>query len=126
MAADHLSMRHVITNLIATPTSNVAEIATLDLRSEAWQEARDEILPAVLHADAVLLAYGIRVPSGPNREPWQRQVEWLLSEAIPLSTPCWMVGEGPTHPSRWQRVTTRVAAGVPMQDVLPSVLNRTR
>jgi hypothetical protein len=124
LAAATLGMDYSIANLVMIPTSSMVDLRYEASTSHIWALSRTVILQQVASADAVLLAYGSSSPKGEAGLMWREQIRWLLRVAIPSSTPCWRVGERATHPSRWQRVTTKLSPGGSVESVLRSVLVR--
>lgn len=119
MAADILGFNKMpIANLFALPSRATGEIAVLGADEHGWLMARELLESSLKIADGILLAYGCSAPLGIARLHFRRQVEWLhgLLEENPL--PSWHVGNGPRHPSRWQRWTHRAHPGVPFADAL--------
>ena len=97
----------VVENLFALASSDVTEISKLGAVSDGWLRAQKALKAHLLACDVVLLAYGVSAPSGPARDHHSQQVGWLGDRLTQASLPTFMVGDGPRHPSRWQRWTAR-------------------
>lgn len=69
-------------------------------------------------ATHILLGYGTTEPTGPARLHHREQVAWLRRAIGERGLPIYQVGNGPRHPSRWQRWTFRTYPGVPFADAL--------
>lgn len=102
-----------IGNLFATASTDVTAISALGDVPDGWLEAREQLAPAIASCDAVLLAYGVNEPTGPARAYRREQLRWLTDNLIENSRPVFQLGDGPRHPSRWQRWTARHHAGLP-------------
>jgi hypothetical protein len=96
-----------IVNVFPLPSRRSTGISVLGTESTPWHAARREILPAVASADGALMAYGVGSPTGPAREHFRDQITWLESVVARAELPAWQMGDGPRHPSRWQRWTHR-------------------
>ena len=105
---------------LACTSASIANIfdaqlgSTGDLREstdfDAWQRARTGILRelSVSNPSDVLLAYGVQPPSGEHRRYFHDQVRWLESVLADTVLRVWTVGNRAYHPSRWQRLTSRL------------------
>lgn len=125
LAADLLGLARVeVANLFAGASHATREIGLLGAKDAGWLEARPQLCDALSHADAVLLAYGMAAPSGPAREHFRTQVDWLHARLSELALPVWWVGGAPRHPSRWQRWTHREHADLPFEVALGDSLSR--
>jgi hypothetical protein len=107
---------HQIVNLFARPSHATGELAALGVDESGWAEARPRITSELLGAGGVLLGYGSTAPAGPARRQFQAQVDWLMGCLSELKLPVWQFGDGPRHPSRWQRWTWRAHPGIPFED----------
>ena len=75
---------------------------------ESWMQSREPIVSTINESDAVLCAWGLSRPSGPALGHFRLQVRWVgevLAARGIESAYCF--GDGPRHPSRWQRYTSR-------------------
>lgn len=125
LAADLLRFDEVeVVNLFFVPSYRTGAISTLGAAEEQWIEARPEIDRALGKASGVLRAYGTTAPVGAARGHFRRQVEWLDHRLAVEALPAWQVGDGPRHPSRWQRWTSRAHPEVPFADAVRSSLIR--
>lgn len=96
-----------IVNLFSLPSRATGAIAELGMTDAGWLSARADIDAKLSEAEAVLLGYGTAPPTGPARTQFRAQVAWLHRRLIERDVPTWWVGDGPRHPSRWQRWTHR-------------------
>ena len=94
----------------------------LGTEEDGWLEARASLEERLDTAQGVLLAYGATAPTGEARAHFRRQVEWLHIRIAARGLPTWHVGDGPRHPSRWQRWTCRAHPAVPFAEALRSSL----
>ena len=119
LAASLLGFERVqISNMFAYASHSTGAIAELGQTDQGWLEARPHLSSSLRDCDAVLLAYGAYAPAGPARLHYKQQVDWLRGEVMNQSVPAWWVGDGPRHPSRWQRWTYRAHPAVPFEDAL--------
>lgn len=107
-----------LVNLFALPTRATGEITKLGANPAAWLAARPAIERSLTAADGVLLAYGLRAPRGAAGLHFDDQLAWLRTELVTRSLQSWWVGEGPRHPSRWQRWTSRAHPGLVFTEAL--------
>lgn len=107
-----------VANLFSVPSKATGEIERLGVNGAAWLAARADIELRLSTADAVLLAYGIRPPMGPAGAHFHAQVDWLNNRLTEVQLPAWWVGDGPRHPSRWQRWTHRAHPDLSFPDAL--------
>ena len=107
-----------ITNLFALPSASTGAISTLGATLEGWNAARPQLQASLDACSAVLIAYGVSPPSGMARHNFQAQVEWLRLNISERGLPTWRVGDGPRHPSRWQRWTYRNLPDLSFSDAL--------
>jgi hypothetical protein len=96
-----------IRNLFAVPSGAVTDISTLGATPAGWTQARQQLEPAFSVCDGVLLGYGISEPTGAARKYHREQVEWVAERLAASGCQAFQVGDGPRHPSRWQRWTSR-------------------
>lgn len=119
LAADYLGFAQVqVVNLFAVPSHATGEISMLGSDEGGWLTAREILLPQLISSHEVLLAYGLSAPTGPARLHFLSQVEWLRGMLAEHDLPSWQVGDGPRHPSRWQRWTYRAHPGIPFAEAL--------
>lgn len=107
-----------IANLFALPTHSVTEIAQVGAGEEGWLAARAGLQVALEGADLLLLAYGTTEPLGSARGHHRRQIAWLSQRTLLPSSHTLQVGDGPRHPSRWQRWTARAHPGLDFRTAL--------
>src|SRR5205085_3906422 len=86
--------------------------------------ARSPLAAEIGSADGLLLAYGATEPTGPARTHFRSQLEWVAERVEACGVAAWCVGDGPRHPSRWQRWTHRAHPGLPFPDALAQSLVR--
>lgn len=113
-----------ISNLFSLSTYRTGDISSLGAEEEPWLIARQSLLRSLCVADAIILGYGLTEPTGPARAFHRSQVSWLMNEIKTLSVPAYVVGDGPRHPSRWQRFTSRVHGSMPFEQALARSLCR--
>lgn len=111
-------------NLFAFPSADVTDITELGATPGAWMEARKQLAPAVASCDGVLLAYGLSEPTGPARHH-REQVRWLTERLVEAECRAFQLGDGPRHPSRWQRWTARHYGGLTFAAALQASLTKT-
>lgn len=116
--------RAAVVNLFALPSHATGEIAELGAGPEGWMLARSTLADQIASADALLLAYGATEPTGSARTHFRRQLEWLAERVEARGVAAWCVGDGPRHPSRWQRWTHRAHPGLPFSEALAESLVR--
>ena len=96
-----------VANLFAIPSRTTGDIEHLGVEEAGWVAARPDISDRLTAATAVLLAYGTTAPTGAARNHFHTQVDWLHHLLAEAELPVWWIGDGPRHPSRWQRWTHR-------------------
>ena len=125
LAAELLGYSEIaIANMFALPSLSTGAIDDLGATVDGWIAARGSLEANLAVAHGVLLAYGATSPSGTARVHFRDQVGWLYDRVEELSLPTWFVGDGPRHPSRWQRWTHRVHPDVPFEEALRRSLVR--
>lgn len=97
-----------VANMLARPSYRTSGIGAVGAEIDGWLEARRRLEEVLMNADAVLLAYGVAAPSGQARGHFRDQVNWLQSVIAARGVRTYQVGDGPRHPSRWQRWTYRL------------------
>lgn len=105
---------------VATYRTNGMNVAGVE--AQPWLQSRSLIERRLDECAGVLLGYGVSEPTGPARIHFRNQIDWLWGELKGRASPIWSVEMPPRHPSRWHRLTFKVAPGVPFAEVLPSVL----
>lgn len=119
LAAEILGYDEVaIANLFALPSQSTGAISELGATEEGWAAAREPLETCLAVAEGVLFAYGATLPSGNARLHFRDQVTWLRNRVAEVSLPTWHVGDGPRHPSRWQRWTHREHPDLAFTDAL--------
>lgn len=112
----------VVVNLFSIPTYRTGGISEVGAVEAGWLNARPELSEALSSADAVVLSYGCREPSGPARFHFRDQLSWLQAEIDSHNVRPWMLDGRPRHPSRWQRHTHAVYPGLSFAEALLLVL----
>jgi hypothetical protein len=107
-----------VVNLFPLATYRTGGINDLGAEAEHWHHARGPIEEALNRAAAVLIGYGATEPSGVARGHHRDQVAWLRQRIVERRLPTYQVGDGPRHPSRWQRWTFRHHPEVPFSEAL--------
>lgn len=108
MAANLLRFDRVtVGNPFAVPSHATGAITELGVTPHGWAMAKSHLTDHLASSDGVLLAFGVTAPSGPARDHFRSQVRWLIERTVSLGLPTWQVGDGPRHPSRRQRWTSR-------------------
>lgn len=110
--------RAEVVNLFQIATYRSGGIAEVGTDSDTWHAARDAVDVALDRATHVLLGYGTTEPTGPARLHHREQVSWLQQQIAARGLPTYQVGDGPRHPSRWQRWTFKNHVGVPFPEAL--------
>jgi hypothetical protein len=119
LAAEILGFGGVeITNLFAFASHATGAIGELGVSEEGWSVARPALEASLSAANGILLGYGATSPTGLARVHFRHQVEWLQGRISSRGTRAWHVGDGPRHPSRWQRWTSRAHPDVPFPTAL--------
>ncbi|KZB87465.1 DUF1643 domain-containing protein [Amycolatopsis regifaucium] len=107
-----------VANLFSVPSHRTDAITELGAAEDGWLAARESLETCLGAGDGVLLAYGATSPSGEARVQFRQQVAWLQHRITAQDLPTWHVGDGPRHPSRWQRWTYRAHPDVPFAQAL--------
>src|SRR4051795_10941044 len=81
-----------IANLFALPSLTTNDISVCGDELRGWQAARQELTAGLGVATGVLLAYGIREPSGLARVHFRDQLSWLSSAIAARRLSAWCVG----------------------------------
>jgi len=109
---------HRVVNMFAHPSHATGELDRLGAEVSGWVEARPDIAAALDTGGGVLLGYGSTSPAGIARLHFRAQVDWLADQLSGLALPVWQLGDGPRHPSRWQRWTHRAHPGIPFEEAV--------
>jgi hypothetical protein len=118
-AAELLGYRDIeVVNLFPLATYRTGGINGLGTEAAHWHHARRPIEEALNRAAAVLIGYGTTEPAGLARGHHRDQVAWLRQRIVERKLPTYQVGDGPRHPSRWQRWTFRHHPEVPFSEAL--------
>jgi Protein of unknown function (DUF1643) len=119
LAAQLLGFKEAeVANLFAFPSHSTGAITTLGATPEGWTAARAPLQTSLDACNGVLLAYGLTPPTGLAKHHFQEQVEWLRISLAARALLTWRVGNGPRHPSRWQRWTCRANPELSFPDAL--------
>lgn len=109
---------HRVVNIFARPSHATGALGHLGVDDSGWIEARPDISAGLGAAGGVLLGYGSTPPAGVARSKFHAQVDWLAGHLKPLGVPVWQLGDGPRHPSRWQRWTHRAHPGIAFEEAV--------
>lgn len=119
LARQHLGADRVaIVNIFSRPTYRTTDISSEGEDESGWVAAREPISNAIADGAIGLLAYGTSMPTGVARFHHRAQVSWLHEALISASIPVFQVGDGPRHPSRWQRWTSRAYPNMAFTEAL--------
>lgn len=110
-------------NLCSAPTYRSSGLTIAAAAPGPWEDARTSIAEALSRDVTVLLAYGVSEPAGAARHHYRTQVAWLEQQLRFNRATSWTVGDGPRHPSRWQRYTHREMPNVSFVDALERALS---
>lgn len=116
--------RVVVGNLFAVPSHATGDITALGLGPEGWATARSHLADHLAACEGAILAFGVSAPCGEAREHFRSQVRWLRDRTVAAGLPTWQVGDGPRHPSRWQRWTSRAHPDLTFPEALRTSLVR--
>jgi hypothetical protein len=111
-----------VVNVLNVATFRTNGMSTAGAELAPWLDSRDAISEALGQCDGVLLGYGVSEPTGPARLHYRKQLDWLWTELDKASHPQWSVELPPRHPSRWHRLTHKLAPDSSFADILGSVL----
>lgn len=114
--------RLIIANLLNQQTSDVTQLSIVGREAGPWLASRPMLSGALAQADQILLAYGLSEPTGKAKSHWRRQKAWLRAATEDRGLLSLVVGDGPRHPSRWQRFTARHHPGVHFREALGASL----
>lgn len=87
-----------------------------------WLESRAAISAGLAACNGVVLGYGVSEPTGAARLHYRAQIDWLWGELRASESLIWSVELPPRHPSRWHRLTYKLAPDTLFPDALRSVL----
>jgi hypothetical protein len=119
LAREILSATEVrVVNLFSATTYRSGGISDAGIDEGPWRNARPALERALQKADIVVLAYGVKPPSGEARVHYKTQLAWLEHLLLTLAVPVYVFGDGPRHPSRWQRWTSRHHPGIPFPEAI--------
>lgn len=96
-----------IANLLNVPGYRSSSISVNGTKLQDWLSAREQIIDSLSGVTHVLLGYGVSPPSGIAKHYFRMQTEWLSNLLAELPVQVYFVGDGPRHPSRWQRYTAK-------------------
>lgn len=113
-----------VENLFSLATADVTNIAELGADEVGWATARQPLATELSASDVVLLAYGVSEPTGAARQHHRHQIRWLASKLARSNACIYCVGDGPRHPSRWQRWTARAFPGEDFATALKASFTR--
>lgn len=110
--------RVIVENLFATPSRSTNDISLLGRSENGWVAARQLLTGALTQANGVLLAYGVAEPTGIARSLHRDQVAWLKLQIAMQGLPVFQFGDGPRHPSRWHRWTSKTHSDLPLSEAI--------
>lgn len=115
-----------VANLYPAALPNTNTFVALD-NDPVWERGRADIIDALNLDDTttVLLGYGVRPPTGQQRQNYLRQVSWVEDELASRAIPVWTFGGRPAHPSRWHRIVHRESPGETVESMIAHHLRRT-
>lgn len=101
-----------IANVYPAVLSNTKAL-NVALSPEVFEEGRALIRRELDREETsdVLLAYGMQLPTGPNRHDFRAQLDWVAAELGERKLRVWLFGGRPSHPSRWHRQVSRERPG---------------
>ena len=109
---------HCVVNIFARPSHATGALVRLGVDDSGWIEARPDISAGLGAARGVLLGYGSTPPAGLARNKFNDQIDWLAGHLMALGVPIWQLGDGPRHPSRWQRWTHRAHPDIAFEEAV--------
>lgn len=115
-----------VVNLFAVASRSTREMGRLGACPDGWLDARTPIENALGEANAVLLAFGLEPPNGRARSHFREQVLWLQERIEERHLVTWQIGDGPRHPSRWQRWTHRAHPDLGFEQAIARSLSLAR
>lgn len=120
LAAQQLGHVHpIVINLVNWPTQDITDLSRMIIPMSSWLQSRIDIEASLASKPEVLLAFGTTLPTGAMREPYQTQLSWLLTALETAKiTEVITLGGRPSHPSRWQRHTSRAHPDLDFADAL--------
>jgi hypothetical protein len=113
-----------VVNVLDVPTFRTNGMSTAGKEALPWLESRAAISAGLAECDGVVLGYGVSEPTGAARLHYRTQIDWLWAELRASESFIWSVELPPRHPSRWHRLTYRLAPDISFADSLGSVLLR--
>lgn len=111
-----------VVNVLDVATFRTDGISIVGNEVLPWVESRAAISAGLSGCDGVVLGYGVSEPMGAARLHYRSQIDWLWAELRASRFLIWSVEMPPRHPSRWHRLTHRLAPDLPFIDALGSVL----
>ena len=113
-----------VVNVLNVPTFRTNGMSTAGKDVRPWLESRVLISAGLAECDGVVLGYGVSEPTGPARLHYRAQIDWLWCELRASESTIWSVELPPRHPSRWHRLTYKLAPDTLFADALGTVLLR--
>lgn len=107
-----------IENVFPVATSRSGDISTIGADPQVWLDHRQQLAQHLATSRKVLLGYGIQEPSGPARLHHRAQIAWLCRELLAARLTPIEIGDGPRHPSRWNRHTYRNHPGIAFESAI--------
>ena len=113
-----------VVNVLDVPTFRTNGMSIAGKEEMPWVESRAAISAGLAECDGVVLGYGVSEPTGTARLHYRTQIDWLWTELHASESLIWSVEMPPRHPSRWHRLTYKLAPGTLFPDALRAVLLR--
>ena len=113
-----------VVNVLDVPTFRTNGMSIAGKEEMPWVESRAAISAGLAECDGVVLGYGVSEPTGTARLHYRTQIDWLWAELRASESLIWSVEMPPRHPSRWHRLTYKLAPDTLFPDALRSVLLR--
>ena len=113
-----------VVNVLDVPTFRTNGMSTAGKEALPWVESRAAISAGLAECEGVVLGYGVSEPTGAARLHYRNQINWLWTELRVSESLIWSVEMPPRHPSRWHRLTYKLAPDTSFPDALRAVLLR--
>ena len=111
-------------NLLDVPTSKTSGMSSAGKEELPWLQSRAAISAGLAECDGVVLGYGVSEPTGTARLHYRTQIQWLWAQLRAFGSSVWSVQILPRHPSRWHRLTCKLAPDTVFAEALQSELLR--
>lgn len=111
-----------VVNVLDVPTFRTNGMSTAGKEALPWLQSRAAISAGLAECHGVVLGYGVSEPTGAARLHYRTQIDWLWAELRASESLIWSVELPPRHPSRWHRLTYKLAPDTLFPDALRTVL----